>query len=137
MKSTSSSSPASERGARPCRNSIRWRSGARARAVLIVVRDGDKIIGPRFIQMLEEIDARGSIRAAALSLGIGYRHALAWIRRAEVLVGQPLVERHAGGPAGGGARLTEKARRVARAYRRVNSSIYRLVERAEHEILDT
>lgn len=103
----------------------------------MVVRDGDKIIGPRFIQMLEEIDARGSIRAAAASLGIGYRHALAWIRRAELLVGESLVERHAGGPAGGGASLTEKARRVARAYRRVNASIFRLVERAEHEILDT
>lgn len=137
MKSTSSSSPPSERGARPCRNSIRWRSGARARAVLIVVRDGDKIIGPRFIRLLEQIGARGSIRAAAMSLGIGYRHALAWIRRAELLVGQPLVERHAGGPAGGGARLTEKARGVTRAYRRVNASIYRLVERAEREILDT
>jgi len=121
----------------PCRNSIRWRGGARARAVLIVVRDGEKIIGPRFIEMLEEIDARGSIRAAAASLGIGYRHALAWIRRAEILVGQALVERHAGGPAGGGARLTGKAHRVTRAYRRVNSSIYRLIERAEREILDT
>jgi molybdate transport system regulatory protein len=137
MKSTFSSSPPSERGVRPCRNSIRWRGGARARAVLIVVRDGDKIIGPRFIQMLEEIDARGSIRAAAAALGIGYRHALAWIRRAELLVGQALVERHAGGSAGGGASLTDKARRVARAYRRVNSSIYHLVERAEREILDT
>lgn len=137
MKSTSSWSPTSERGARPCRNSIRWRGGARARAVLIVVRDGDKIIGPRFIQMLEEIDARGSIRSAAASLGIGYRHALAWIRRAEDLVGQALVERHAGGPAGGGASLTEKAQRLTRAYRRVNASIYRVVERAEREILDT
>lgn len=137
MKSTSSSSPISEHDVRPCRNSIRWRGGARARAVLIVVRDGDKIIGPRFIRLLEQIGARGSIRAAATSLGIGYRHALAWIRRAELLVGQPLVERHAGGPAGGGARLTEKARGVTRAYRRVNASIYRLVERAEREILDT
>ena len=137
MKSSSSSSPPSERGARPCRNSVRWRGGARARAVLIVVRDGDKIIGPRFIQMLEEIDARGSIRAAAASLGIGYRHALAWITRAELLVGQALVERHAGGQAGGGASLTDKAQGVARAYRRVNASIYRLVERAEREILDT
>lgn len=122
---------------RPCRNSIRWRGGARARAVLIVLRDGDKIIGPRFIQLLDGIEARGSIRAAASELGLGYRHALAWITRAELLVGQPLVNRHAGGAAGGGAVLTDKARRVSAAYRRVNSSIYRLVERAEREILDT
>ncbi|MGH7646664.1 MAG: winged helix-turn-helix domain-containing protein [Gemmatimonadaceae bacterium] len=122
---------------RPCRNSIRWRGGARARAVLIVLRDGDKIIGPRFIQLLDGIEARGSIRAAASELGLGYRHALAWITRAESLVGQPLVNRHAGGAAGGGAVLTDKARRVSAAYRRVNSSIYRLVERAEREILDT
>lgn len=137
MKPTSSSSPTSERQVRPCGNSIRWRDGARARAVLIVLRDGDKIIGPRFIQLLEGIAVHGSIRAAALELGIGYRHALDWITRAESLVGQPLVERHAGGATGGGAVLTEKARRVSRAYRRVNSSIYRLVERAEREILDT
>jgi molybdate transport system regulatory protein len=122
---------------RPCRNSIRWRGGARARAVLIVLRDGDKIIGPRFIQLLDGIEARGSIRAAASELGLGYRHALAWITRAESLVGQPLVNRHAGGAGGGGAVLTDKARRVSAAYRRVNSSIYRLVERAEREILDT
>jgi molybdate transport system regulatory protein len=137
MKSISSSSPTSERDMRPCRNSIRWRGGARARAVLIVLRDGDKIIGPRFIQLLDGIEARGSIRAAASELGLGYRHALAWITRAELLVGQPLVNRHAGGAAGGGAVLTDKARRVSAAYRRVNSSIYRLVERAEREILDT
>lgn len=137
MKSTSSSSPTSEPRVRPCRNSIRWRGGARARAVLIVVRDGDKIIGPRFIQLLDGIEARGSIRGAAQELGIGYRHALDWITRAESLVGQALVNRRAGGASGGGAILTDKARRVSRAYRRVNSSIYRLVERAEREILDT
>ena len=137
MKSTSSSSQISEPGARLCRNAVRWRGGARARAVLIVVHGGDKVIGPRFIQLLEEIHARGSIRAAASSLGIGYRHALAWITRAESLVGQALVERHAGGSTGGGASLTERALRVARAYRRVNASIHRLVERAEREILDS
>ena len=86
---------------------------------------------------LEEIHTRGSIRAAASSLGVGYRHALAWIRRAESLVGQALVERHAGGSTGSGASLTEKAQRVTRAYRRVNASIHRLVERAEREILDS
>ncbi len=137
MKSTSSSSPTSDGAVRPCRNSIRWRGGARARAVLIVLRDGDKIIGPRFIQLLDGIEVRGSIRAAAHELGIGYRHALDWITRAEALVGEALVERRVGGAAGGGAVLTDKARRVSRAYRRVNSSIYRLVERAEREILDT
>ena len=135
MRSTSGSSPTSERGACECRNSIPWRGGARARAVLIVACDGDKIIGPRFIRLLDEIDARGSIRAAAASLGVGYRHALDWITRAELLVRQPLVERHAGGAAGGGARLTGKARRVSRAYRRLNSSIFRLVQHAEGELL--
>ena len=137
MKSTSNSSPTSERAVRPCRNSIRWRGGARARAGRNVVRGGDKIKGPRVIQLLDGIEARGSIRAAAHELGVGYRHALDWITRAESLVGEALVERRTGGASGGGAVLTDKARRVSRAYRRVNSSIYRLVERAEREILDT
>ena len=137
MKSTSSSSPTSERGSRGCRSGIRWRGGVRAHAVLIVLRDGEKVIGPRFIGLLDEIQACGSIRAAASGLGIGYRHALDWITRAESLIGQPLVERHAGGASGGGARLTRRAIRMSRAYRRINSSITHLVERAEREILDT
>ncbi|MGH7624760.1 MAG: VOC family protein, partial [Gemmatimonadaceae bacterium] len=50
---------------------------------------------------------------------------------------QPLVERHARGATGGGARLTRRAIRMSRVSRRINSSIYHLVERTEREILDT
>src|SRR5690242_2669254 len=91
---------------RACPGSAVWRHRARARAVLIVTVDGEKVLGPRFIRLLEEIRTQGSVRRAAFSLGIGYRHAIDWIRRAEALVERPLVIRRAGGVAGGGSGLT-------------------------------
>lgn len=143
MKSTLNSSRRSDRAAssagrprpRQCPGGTAWHGDIRARAVLIVVAGDDKVIGPRFIRLLEEIDARGSVRAAASTLGLGYRHAIAWLRRAERVLGRPLAERHAGGTAGGGAGLTPDARHLIAAYHRVTRRLARVVASAEREIL--
>lgn len=135
MNSTSRSSRTSERGSRRCPGTAEWRGGLRARAVLIVSYEGEKVLGPRFIRLLEEIRHRGSVRAAAASLGIGYRHAIAWIQRGETVLQRPLVERHAGGSSGGGAGLTPEAVRLIQAYRRAGRALGRVVARAEAEML--
>src|SRR5919108_5949778 len=128
MSSSRSSSRASElvpplnagrRRARRCPGSAVWRNRARARAVLIVDVGGEKVLGPRFVRLLEEIRAQGSVRRAALSLGVGYRHAIDWIRRAETLLDRPLVIRRAGGVAGGGSGLTPDGMTLIPTYRRV------------------
>ncbi|HEX5437000.1 MAG TPA: hypothetical protein VFW98_07570 [Gemmatimonadaceae bacterium] len=121
---------------RTCPGAARWRGDLRARAVLIVDSNGETVLGPRFIRLLEEIDRAGSVRQAALHLGLGYRHALAWIGRAEQVLGRALVVRQAGGVAGGGSGLTAQGADLIRRYRRVASVLGRVVERAEHEILD-
>ncbi len=114
----------------------RWSTGLRARAVLILESEGEKVLGPRFVRLLEEIEARGSVLRAARRLGIGYRHAIAWIQRAEVVLRRPLVERQAGGAMGGGSRLTEEGLALVRSYRRVGRALDRVVARARTEILD-
>ncbi len=58
------------------------------------------------VQLLEAIEATGSISAAAERLGVQYR--LAWERLDEMEegLGARLVERHVGGTHGGGASVT-------------------------------
>lgn len=62
------------------------------------------------VRLLEAVDATGSISAAAERLGVQYR--LAWERLEEMEegLGLRLVERHVGGPHGGGATLTPTGR---------------------------
>ncbi len=64
------------------------------------------------VQLLEAIEATGSISAAAERLGIQYR--LAWERLEEMEegLGLRLVERHVGGQHGGGASLTPIGRQL-------------------------
>jgi molybdate transport system regulatory protein len=103
--------------------------------VLIVDAGGVKVLGPRFIRLLEEIRLRGSVRRAAQALGMGYRHAIAWIQRAEAVLDRPLVMRRTGGVAGGGSGLTDDGVRLVQSYRRVNRALGRIVSRAASEIL--
>ena len=104
--------------------------------MLILEAEGEKVLGPRFVRLLEEIETRGSVLRAARRLGIGYRHAIAWIQRAESELRRPLVERRAGGMAGGGSKLTGEARALVHSYRRVGRALDRVVARARTAILD-
>jgi molybdate transport system regulatory protein len=106
----------------------------RTRAALVVDADGAKIIAPRFIRLLEEIRVQGSVRQAAKALGLGHRHAIAWIQRAEATLARPLVVRRTGGSAGGGSGLTLDGVRLVQSYRRLSRALERIVIRAEREI---
>jgi molybdate transport system regulatory protein len=75
------------------------------------------------VRLLETIEETGSISAAAERLGVQYR--LAWERVDEMerVLGERLVERHAGGLRGGGARLTEAGRDQVARFRRFAEGI--------------
>lgn len=117
-----------------CSGSAAWRGGMRARAVLIVDHDGCKVLGPRFVRLLAEIHSRGSVSQATLAVGLGYRHALSWIRRAESVLDRPLVIRRAGGAAGGGSGITAEGLKLICSYGQVSASLERIVRRADHSI---
>lgn len=115
----------------PCPGALRWHGDLRTRAVLIITHQGQKVLGPRFVRLLREIEARGSIRRATRELGLGYRHAIAWIQRAEIALERPLVTRHAGGGRAGGASLTSEGRELIAAYQRVADRVTDVLADAE------
>ena len=58
------------------------------------------------VVLLERIGERGSISAAARSMGMGYRHAWDLVDEMNRLSPKTLVRKVKGGPGGGGAELT-------------------------------
>ncbi len=84
------------------------------------ISQGEEIaVGPGKVDLLEAIDAAGSITAAARSLGMSYRRAWLLVDTMNRCFRTPLVEAEAGGKRGGGARLTRLGSEVIERYRRI------------------
>lgn len=79
--------------------------------------DGNRVFGPGPADLLERIERMGSLRAAAIDMGMAYTKAMRLVRDAERAFGFPLTERTVGGPHGGGSVLTVRARDLLRRYR--------------------
>jgi molybdate transport system regulatory protein len=79
--------------------------------------DGDFLVGPRYIRLLEGVERTGSIRDACRGIGLSYRSSLERIRRMERTLGAPMVLTRRGGAERGGATLTPVAKDIVRVYR--------------------
>lgn len=79
------------------------------------------------LELLERIDASGSIRAAANTLGMSYKAAWDAVEAINNLSEQPLVQRRVGGKHGGGAVLTDNGRRLVAVYRRLDTERERVL----------
>lgn len=85
--------------------------------------EGHVVLSTWRVQMLEAIEATGSLSAAAERLQVQYR--LVWdrLREMEEGLGVRLVERQVGGAGGGGARLTDAGRDYVARFRRFVESV--------------
>lgn len=87
------------------------------------------------LELLEHIDATGSITAAANAMGMSYKAAWEAVESINNLSDRPLVERKTGGQKGGGTTLTTYGRRVAGAYRRLEQERERVLKKLA-EVMD-
>ena len=95
-------------------------AAARTEELKIRILLGDLIaFGPGKADLLEAIQATGSISAAGRTLGMGYRRAWALVDTMNRCFLRPLVEAAPGGARGGGAQVTELGVEVLAAYRRL------------------
>lgn len=74
------------------------------------------VFGDGKVRLLKEIEQSGSLRQAALHLGISYRKAWGDLKKAEACLGVRLIERSRGGITGGQSLLTEDGRRWVEAW---------------------
>src|SRR2546428_3208142 len=92
--------------------------------------DGVFLMGPRYLRFLAAVDQTGTIRAAGQVVGWSYRTCLNRIREMERVLGARVLSTTRGGRAGGGARLTEAARRLGRVFARWQREAERVSPRA-------
>lgn len=78
--------------------------------------EGKGVLDDRCGLLLKSIDHFRSLRKASDDLGISYRKAWGDLRRAEELLGFPLVEKHRGGSQGGETILTAEGTRFIALY---------------------
>lgn len=88
--------------------------------IIFVDDNGDKFFGEGPYQLLLGVERTGSLRSAAMEMGMAYSKAIRLLHHAEEALGFPVTERTVGGSSGGGSRLTEQGKEwIARygAYR--------------------
>jgi len=100
-----------------------------------ITHGGGTVFGRGRAALLEKIARTGSISAAAREMNLSYRHAWTMLTSSEKHLGFRLVERKRGGRGGGGARLTERARRLLQRFRELEEDVYRLTRQKEDELL--
>lgn len=84
----------------------------------------------RLIELLTQVQAHGSLQAAAKQTDTSYRHAWGLLREAEAALGLPLLEMERGR----GAKLTPLAEKLVWANRRVSARVTPLLESLASEI---
>jgi len=95
----------------------------------------EKCFGPGVAELLERVDRLKSLRKATIEMDMAYSKAWKIVKTAEANLGFPLLVSVTGGKGGGGAELTEDARRFLQAYRRLEKSVRQYADEAFVEIM--
>lgn len=78
--------------------------------IIFVDENGDKFFGEGPYQLLLGVERTGSLRCAAMEMGMAYSKAMKLVRHAEAALGFPLTQRTVGGGSGGGSCLTPQGK---------------------------
>ncbi|TLV00291.1 winged helix-turn-helix domain-containing protein [Dyadobacter luticola] len=95
--------------------------------------DDVKFFGPGRVELLERIAETGSIVQAAKAMGMSYKKAWAMVDHMNTHGQKPYVITHKGGQQGGGTELTETAKNVIAAYKRLDARLQEVIS-TENEI---
>lgn len=94
-----------------------------------LTKDQQSFLGAGRVELLERIDATGSINAAAKEMKMSYKAAWERINGMNALADQPLIERTTGGRGGGGTKLTPYARELIATFHRLGELHRQFIDR--------
>ena len=95
----------------------------------------NKFFGPGPVELLREIDACGNVRNACEKCGFSYSKGWTILKRCEEELGYRIVDRQAGGQAGGAASVTEKGRELIAVYEELEAELSEIAEKRFKEIV--
>ena len=93
------------------------------RSKIWIERRGEVVLSEWRVDLLEAIEANGSLSRAAVALDIPYRTAWERVKATEAELGFRLLDSESGGSDGGRSRLTAEARDFCQRFRRVSGGI--------------
>lgn len=93
----------------------------------------DKVFGPGVARLLRSVEREHSLRKAAMSMTMAYSKAWTIVKHAEQALGFPLLRTTVGGKSGGGAVLTDEARRLLDEYEQYAAGLKEEAERRYRE----
>jgi 8-oxo-dGTP diphosphatase len=86
------------------------------------------VIGSGRVELLKAVDKYGSIKKAAATMGMSYRHAWGIIKQIRDSVGDEIIATTRGGAAGGGAKLTDLGRVLIKRFEETQDAIERTLK---------
>ena len=95
----------------------------------------EKCFGPGVADLLERVDRLKSLRKATIEMDMAYSKAWKIVKVAEANLGFELLKSVTGGKGGGGAELTEEAKKFLSAYRRLEQSVRQFADEEFVEIM--
>ncbi len=95
----------------------------------------EKCFGPGVADLLERVERLHSLRKATIEMNMAYSKAWRIIKVAEQNLGFSLLKSVTGGKGGGGAELTDGARRFLASYRRFEGAVRQYADEAFVEII--
>jgi len=104
---------------------------------LWIEENNKPVFGSGRRMLLEAIDRCGSINRAAQELNMSYRKAWGALRAMEERLGIKLIESQAGGRDGGGAVLTEDARKFIKKFEALEQGLQKYVDERFREVFTT
>ena len=104
------------------------RKPIKARVKVWLEIEGQYVFGFGVSQILKAVEATGSIKAAADSLGKSYRYVWGRIKKAEKRLGEPLVETRVGGKGTSRSRLTGRAHQLVGDYDALRGRMFEIVQ---------
>ncbi len=94
-----------------------------------IEQDGNVAFAEGRRMLLESVERLGSLNAAAKELGMSYRAAWGKIKATEKTLGLKLLDVTTGGKGGGGAKLTNDARKLVSSYNNYVKKMSKIVEK--------
>ena len=95
----------------------------------------EKCFGPGVAELLERVERLKSLRKATIEMDMAYSKAWKIVKTAEENLGFPLLKSVTGGKGGGGAELTDEARKFLYAFRRLEESVRAYADEAFVELM--
>ncbi len=89
-----------------------------------------RVFGEGLYRLLKGIELTGSLREAALGLGMAYSKAHRILSSCERNIGFPLITREIGGATGGGSKVTAAGFRIMKEYKLFRRSVEKDIEKA-------